>query len=137
MSGRERSRNPPRNAGAVPLTKLSRRAFVKLGIGGTVGIELLSVNRLFGQTLPTIKPCDYRAPQSTLDDLKRRLTATHWTEHETVNDQSQGVPLKEMRALVDYWRDKYDWRRAEASLNRFPQFRTDLDGLGIHFIHAR
>lgn len=47
------------------------------------------------------------------------------------------MPLKNMRALVDYWRDGYDWRRAEASLTRFPQFRTDLDGLGIHFIHAR
>ena len=52
-------------------------------------------------------------------------------------DWSQGVPLAKMRALVGYWRDGYDWRRCEERLNRIPQFRTTINGLGIHFIHAR
>ncbi len=47
------------------------------------------------------------------------------------------MPLAKLRALVDYWRTHYDWRRCEAALNRFPQYRTTLDGLDIHFIHAR
>jgi hypothetical protein len=48
-----------------------------------------------------------------------------------------GVPLVRMRALVDYWKGPYDWRRAEQDLNTFPQFRTGIDGLGIHFLHVR
>lgn len=84
-----------------------------------------------------IAPFKYRAPDAALADLKRRLDQTRWPERETASDWSQGVPLAKMRALVDYWRDGYDWRRCEAALNNIPQFRTDIDGLGIHFIHAR
>jgi epoxide hydrolase len=98
---------------------------------------LLDAAQAFAQVDAQIAPFTYRASQSALDDLRRRLTNTRWPEKETVNDWSQGVPLAEMRALVDYWRDEYDWRRAEAALSRFPQFRTEIDGLGIHFIHTR
>jgi pimeloyl-ACP methyl ester carboxylesterase len=47
------------------------------------------------------------------------------------------VPLAYLRELCDYWADGYDWRAAEARLNAFPQFRTEIDGLGIHFLHVR
>ena len=79
----------------------------------------------------------YRAPAAALTDLKRRLSQTRWPEHETGPGWSQGAPLANLRALVDYWQDGYDWRRCEAALTRIPQFRTTIDGLGIHFIHAR
>jgi pimeloyl-ACP methyl ester carboxylesterase len=72
-----------------------------------------------------------------LDDLKRRLTAIRWPERETVTDGSQGVRLAKMRALVDYWRSGYDLHRIEKRLNGFPQFRTEIDGLGIHFLHVK
>jgi len=72
-----------------------------------------------------------------INDLKRRLTMTRWPERETVNDWSQGVPLARAHALIEYWRDTYDMRRLERRLNAFPQFRTSIDGLGIHFIHVR
>jgi hypothetical protein len=49
-----------------------------------------------------------------------------------VADWSQGVPLARIQALVEYWRTKYDWRRCEAMLNRFGQFKTQIDGLGFH-----
>ena len=52
-------------------------------------------------------------------------------------DWSQGVPLEELQALVDYWRTDYDWRRFEARLNGFAQYRTPIDGLDIHFLHVR
>lgn len=83
---------------------------------------------------------------SALSDIGRRrsnstiyapLARTRWPERETVNNWSQGVPLAKLRALVVYWRVGYDWRRCEAALGRIPQFRTTLDGLGIHFIHVR
>lgn len=116
----------------------TRRDLLRAGLYAPVFASgLLDAARAFAQVDAQIAPFTYRASQNALDDLRRRLTNTRWPENETVNDWSQGVPLAQIRALVDYWRDEYDWRRAEAALSRFPQFRTEIDGLGIHFIHAR
>jgi epoxide hydrolase len=76
-------------------------------------------------------------PQEALDDLKHRLAAARWPEKETVGDWSQGVPIVKLRALVDYWKDGYDLSRLERRLNALPQYRTEIDGLGIHFLHVR
>jgi len=84
-----------------------------------------------------IRPFQFKASQAELDDLKRRIVATRWPEKETVNDQSQGVPLATMKALANYWATEYDWRKVEAKLNALPQFITEIDGLDIHFIHVR
>ena len=73
-----------------------------------------------------IVPFTYHAPQSALDDLKQRLAQTRWPERETTNDWSEGVPLEKLRALIDYWRTDYNWRRCEEALNQFPQFRTEM-----------
>jgi pimeloyl-ACP methyl ester carboxylesterase len=86
---------------------------------------------------PIITPFRIAASDAELDDLRRRLGATRWPERETVDDWSQGIPLAYVREVCDYWAEKYDWREREARLNAFPQFRTEIDGLGIHFIHAR
>ncbi|MBC7603580.1 MAG: epoxide hydrolase N-terminal domain-containing protein, partial [Ramlibacter sp.] len=91
----------------------------------------------FAQAARGTTPFTYRAPQAALDVLKQRLARTRWPERETVSEWSQGVPLAKMRALVDHWRTGYNLRRCEAALARIPQFRTTLDGLGIHFIHVR
>ena len=84
-----------------------------------------------------IEPFLIAVPQRELDELTRRLAQTRWPERETVDDWSQGAPLEKVRALCDYWRDRYDWRRCEAMLNGWDQHRTSLDGLGIHFLHVR
>jgi epoxide hydrolase len=76
-------------------------------------------------------------PEAELDDLRDRLRRARWPERETVDDWSQGVPLAYLRDLCDYWASEYNWRETEARLNALPQFRTELDGLGIHFIHVR
>ena len=70
-------------------------------------------------------------------DLRERLAATRWPEPETVDDWSQGVPLAYQREVCDYWADGYDFAAAQARLNRFPQFRHEVEGLGIHFLHQR
>ena len=75
-------------------------------------------------------------PQA-IHDLKARLTATRWPTAETVGDWSQGVPLAEARTLIDYWAHGYDMGRVQRRLNAYPQFRTEIDGLGIHFLHVR
>src|SRR6478672_3753507 len=78
-----------------------------------------------------------RIPHAQLADLKRRLAATRWPDREAASDWSQGVPLERLRSLVTYWEKEYDWRRGERQLNSLPQFRTNIDGLGFHFIHVR
>lgn len=84
-----------------------------------------------------VKPFRIEVPQRALDDLKARLRSTRLPERETVTDWSQGVPLADASALIAHWRDRYDWRRCERRLNGFPQYRTMIDGLGIHFLHVR
>ncbi|MFD4695241.1 epoxide hydrolase family protein [Streptomyces sp. NPDC058463] len=76
-------------------------------------------------------------PDADLADLGERLARTRWPDKETVGDWSQGVPLAYLQELAEYWRSTYDWRAAEARLNALPQFRTEIDGLGIHFLHVR
>ena len=85
----------------------------------------------------TIRPFAFRASDEDLADLKRRIAATRWPDKETVADDSQGVQLATMRKLADYWANQYDWRKCEARLNAYPNFLTRIDGLDIHFIHAR
>jgi pimeloyl-ACP methyl ester carboxylesterase len=76
-------------------------------------------------------------PQQEIDDLRRRISATRWPEQETVTDDSQGVRLELMQDLARYWASDYDWRPCEARLNALPNYLTEIDGLDIHFIHAR
>ncbi len=82
-------------------------------------------------------PFRIEVSDAVLDDLRARLRATRWPERETVGDWSQGIPLAYVEEVCRYWADSYDWRVREARLNSLPQFRTTLDGLGIHFIHLR
>jgi epoxide hydrolase len=84
-----------------------------------------------------ITPFRIDIPDADLHDLRRRLQQTRWPESATVDDWSQGVPLDYVRDLCRYWLHHYDWRVCEQSLNRFPQFRTQIDGLPIHFLHIR
>ncbi|MFD3486633.1 epoxide hydrolase family protein [Streptomyces sp. NPDC058665] len=85
----------------------------------------------------TIQPRPFDFPESALKDLRERLSRTRWPERETVSNSSQGAPLKRMQALIDYWRDGYDWRAAEKRLNALNPSTTRIDGLDIHFLHMR
>src|SRR3954470_2313810 len=85
----------------------------------------------------TIRPFTVEIPEADLEDLRARIAATRWPEKETVDDESQGVQLATMQALARYWADEYDWRKCEAKLNSVPNFITEIDGLDIHFVHAR
>lgn len=84
-----------------------------------------------------ITPFRIAVPDADLADLRERLRRTRWPEAEPVDDWSQGVPRAYLRDLCRYWAEEYHWRATEARLNRWPQFRTEIDGLGIHFLHAR
>ena len=84
-----------------------------------------------------IRPFRVAVPDEALKDLHRRVAATQWPERETVTDTTQGVQLATMQQLARYWATEYDWRKAEATLNSYPQFITNIDGLDIHFVQVR
>ncbi|MEX3686544.1 MULTISPECIES: epoxide hydrolase family protein [Paraburkholderia] len=84
-----------------------------------------------------IRPLRVHVPEAQLVDLRRRIKATRWPDKETVNDDSQGVPLAMMQEVARHWSTDYDWRRCEAKLNALPNYVTEIDGLDIHFIHVR
>jgi epoxide hydrolase len=83
------------------------------------------------------RPFTVSIEQSSLDDLQARLRLTRLPEKETVDDWEQGVPLAYTKELLDHWGDRYDWRRCEAELNRWPHYLAEIDGLDIHFMHIR
>jgi pimeloyl-ACP methyl ester carboxylesterase len=84
-----------------------------------------------------IAPFTVDIPEEELADLRRRIAATRWPSRELVGDRSQGVQLAALQELANYWTSGYDWRQCERRLNALPQFKTEIDGLGIHFIHVK
>jgi hypothetical protein len=85
---------------------------------------------------PAIRPFQVDIPDEALEDLRRRIAATRWPSRELVADRSQGVQLATIQALASYWATEYDRRRCEARLNALPQFKTEIDGVDVHFIHV-
>ena len=84
-----------------------------------------------------VQPFRTEFPGESLDELRQRIVATRWPSKELVEDASQGVQLATMQALARYWGTDYDFGRVDARLNALPQFKTEIDGLGIHFIHVK
>ena len=76
-------------------------------------------------------------PQQTLEDLGERLARTRWTYQREDAGWKYGTSLEYLRELVQYWREQFDWRAQERAINRCAHFRTEVDGVGIHFIHGR
>jgi pimeloyl-ACP methyl ester carboxylesterase len=122
-----------------PLERLTCRV---IGIGvialAVMTSLALSVTPAAGENNDTaIRPFRVNVAQADLADLRRRLAATRWPTKELVGDRSQGVQLATLKELVRYWATDYDWRKAEAKLNAYPQFVTKIDGVDIHFIHVK
>ena len=124
----------------VLVLALSSKSARHLGVAAleaTVG-GILSAPVVAAESNNTaIWPFRVRVPEADIAELRRRLAATRWPDKETVADQSQGAQLAQLQELVRYWGSGYDWRKAEAKLNAFPQFMTKIDGVDIHFIHVR
>jgi pimeloyl-ACP methyl ester carboxylesterase len=127
-------------------TNLSRRRFFGIAAAtlaaGPSGLLSLS-RRVEAMTQATtevgtkIRPFTVSFPNEDLMDLRKRVKATRWPDKETVNDDTQGVRLATMQKLAQYWANEHDWSKCEAKLNSFPNHVTEIDGLDIHFIHAR
>jgi pimeloyl-ACP methyl ester carboxylesterase len=85
----------------------------------------------------SIRPFRIDVASETLRDVQQRLAATRWPQHPRGLDWDAGTNHDYLRALVDHWRERYDWRSQEAALNRFAQFTVDVDDVAIHFVHER
>jgi pimeloyl-ACP methyl ester carboxylesterase len=85
----------------------------------------------------TIRPFHVDVSEEALTGLRRRIVASRWPSRELATDRSQGVQLATSQELARYWAIDYDWRQCEARLNALPQFKTEIDGVDIHFIHVK
>jgi epoxide hydrolase len=84
-----------------------------------------------------VRPFTVAVSQESLDDLRSRLDRTRWTSDIPGSGSDYGVSLPWLQRLVEYWRDGYDWRSFEARLNSRANFKTEIDGQDIHFLHVR
>ena len=84
-----------------------------------------------------IRPFTVEIPEAEIEALRARLGAARWPSRELVDDRSQGVQLATIQELARYWATDYDWRKCEARLNALPMFKTEIDGVDIHFIHVK
>src|SRR5262245_48181718 len=110
-------------AGSTGLLTVSRR------------LDAMAVAQQTDKT--TLRPFQVSFPGAGLTDLRKRINATKWPEPETVPDATQGVQFATMQKLARYWGNEYDWSKFEPRLKAAPHFVTEIDGLDIHFIHAR
>jgi pimeloyl-ACP methyl ester carboxylesterase len=82
-----------------------------------------------------IRTFTFEVSDEELEDLRNRIKSTKWPDREV--DPTQGVQLDTIKALADYWATDYDWRAFEGRFKALPHFVTEIDGVDIHFIHAR
>ena len=84
-----------------------------------------------------VVPFKIQVPNAVLSDLKQRLSRARFADELPDTGWDYGTNLAYLKTLVEYWRDKYNWRTQENRLNSFDQFKTTIDGVDIHFIHQR
>ena len=77
-----------------------------------------------------------------LDDLKQRLALGKFPDELEEAGWEYGAPLADIKRLLAYWRDHFDWLKAQEKLNRLPHFVTEIqcsgfESLKIHFLHKK
>src|SRR5687768_430342 len=84
-----------------------------------------------------LEPFRIDIPDADVEDLRTRLRNTRWPDEVDGAGWDYGIPLGWTRDMCAYWADGYEWRQREALLNRHDQFRTEIDGVGVHLYHVR
>jgi epoxide hydrolase len=114
----------------MPLT-ISRRALL-------ASLPVLAASRVFAQSTRVVaKPFRVNIPQATVDRIIRRVRETRFPDRLDAPDWRYGANWAYMKELADYWTTRFDWRKAEANLNRYPQFMARVGEYDIHFYHVR
>lgn len=107
-----------------------------------VGMALAMTSRNLGaqQDASTVSRAErftIAVPDEVLADLDERLARTRWPDQLPGTGWDYGTDTQYLRELVEYWQNDFDWRAQEARLNRFEHYRARIDGMWIHFVHAR
>ena len=160
MTNERTQPTPKPHAMHEDVSRRTRRSFLAAsGIAGTFLLFLLAAAS-YAQTVRTVEsqafvPSPLPAKQSAaaednsirpfhinigeeqIVELRKRIAATRWPDKETVSDESQGIQLAEVQALLQYWGDGYNWRNIEAKLNALPEFVPTIDCVDIQFVHVR
>lgn len=84
-----------------------------------------------------IQPFTLAIPDAALADLAHRLANARWADASVPDTWADGTNPTYLATLIEHWRHGFDWRAQERRLNRLPQFFTEVDGQGIHFVHQR
>jgi pimeloyl-ACP methyl ester carboxylesterase len=87
--------------------------------------------------MPESQPFELHVSQDVLDDLHERLARTRWPNELPGVGWNYGIPRDYLQELLDYWQHDFDWRAQEARLNALPNYRVEIGGLGVHYIHVR
>jgi len=85
----------------------------------------------------TIVPFKVEVAEHILEDLRERLDRTRWPDEIAGSGWDYGSNLDYIKELVAYWRTTFDWRSQERLINSFPHFKTNIEGLEVHFIHEK
>ena len=92
--------------------------------------------------MASVKPYKTSVPDSELSSLRQKLSEATFPSELSDSDWDYGSPLADIKRLTAYWKDSFDWRKAEAKLNEVPQYTTTIqaegfDALNIHFVHQQ
>jgi len=118
---------------------MNRRDFMKISaasFAGSAGVT--RPGRPSSQPHPdTVERFSIDVPNAVLEDLRGRLARTRFPDQLEDAAWTYGTDLSHLKELCAYWLSEFDWRAQERALNRFDHFRTEIEDLGIHFIHQR
>src|SRR5712691_9512814 len=110
----------------------SRRAFLRLVPAMALGLPL------FAQSQPVApRPFRVDVPKSTIDRIINRVRGARWPDRLDAPDWRYGANWDFLKSLAEYWTTRFDWRKAEANLNRYPQFLARVEDFDIHFYHVK
>jgi len=82
-------------------------------------------------------PFEIDISDAAIEDLQRRLAATRMPDQIADTTWEYGTDSSYLAELISYWQNDFDWKKQESELNQFNQFKTEIDGLAMHFIHQR
>jgi pimeloyl-ACP methyl ester carboxylesterase len=85
----------------------------------------------------SVAPFSIRVEDEVLADLRVRIRNTRWPDQAPGGAWEQGTDREYLRHMLAFWAEGFDWRAQERELNAFRQFRAELDGVHVHFVHER
>ena len=85
----------------------------------------------------TIQPFEINIEPPVIDDLRDRLGGTRWPDEIDGAGWDYGMNGSVLRSFVHTWLEDFDWPTQQTRLNQWSHLRVDVDGLGVHTLHAK